>query len=302
MQAAGCEVWEPAESLAVMGLFEILRDLPRLLRLRARIRRHFLRARPDVFVGIDAPEFNLRLAPRLARRRHPDGAVRQSAGLGLAPEPRATAFIESVDLVLCLLPFEKRFYDNQGVAAEFVGHPLADAIPLDVDRAAARAALGPAGRRRGRSPCCPAAGAARWRALAEDFAATVALARRAASASCGSSRRWRARRPARSSPRCCGASRRRSPVQLIDGQAQTGADRRRRRAGRLRHGEPGGGAVQAAHGRRVPAGRHERLDHTAPESGQIQVFRAAKSTCGSARRRRVFSGTDRPGSRSERSF
>src|ERR1700721_2830115 len=62
MQAAGCEVWEPAESLAVMGLFEILRDLPRLFRLRARVRGRFLATKPDVFVGIDAPEFNLRLA------------------------------------------------------------------------------------------------------------------------------------------------------------------------------------------------------------------------------------------------
>ena len=62
MQTAGCEVWEPAESLAVMGLFEIVRHLPRLLRLRARVRTLFLAARPDVFVGIDAPEFNLRLA------------------------------------------------------------------------------------------------------------------------------------------------------------------------------------------------------------------------------------------------
>src|SRR5271155_2769841 len=61
MRAAGCGAWGPAESLAVMGLFEILRDLPRLLRLRARMRRRFLRARPDVFVGIDAPEFNLAL-------------------------------------------------------------------------------------------------------------------------------------------------------------------------------------------------------------------------------------------------
>ena len=60
MLAAGCVAWEPSESLAVMGLFEILRDLPRLLQLRARVRREFLRAAPDVFVGIDAPEFNLR--------------------------------------------------------------------------------------------------------------------------------------------------------------------------------------------------------------------------------------------------
>src|SRR5450631_4123943 len=62
MRAAGCDVWEPAESLAVMGLFEILRDLPRLFKLRARLRRAFTAARPDVFVGIDSPEFNLRLA------------------------------------------------------------------------------------------------------------------------------------------------------------------------------------------------------------------------------------------------
>ena len=62
MRAAGCEAWEPSESLAVMGLFEILGELPRLLRLRARVRRRFLAERPDVFVGIDSPEFNLRLA------------------------------------------------------------------------------------------------------------------------------------------------------------------------------------------------------------------------------------------------
>ena len=62
MRAAGCEVWEPSESLAVMGLFEILRDLPRLMRLLTRLRRSFIAARPDVFVGIDAPDTNLRLA------------------------------------------------------------------------------------------------------------------------------------------------------------------------------------------------------------------------------------------------
>ena len=89
MQAAGCEVWEPSESLAVMGLFEILRDLPRLFELRARIRRQFLRAKPDVFVGIDAPEFNLRTGAAIARGRHPDGAVREPAGMGMAARPGA---------------------------------------------------------------------------------------------------------------------------------------------------------------------------------------------------------------------
>ena len=140
MHAAGCEIWEPAESLAVMGLFEVLRDLPRLLKLRARVRRQFLAAKPDVFVGIDAPEFNLRLARDLRAAGIPTvqyvspqvWAWRQSRVHGMA---------RSVDLVLCLLPFEKRFYGSQGVAAEFVGHPLADAIPLEVDRRRARAEL-----------------------------------------------------------------------------------------------------------------------------------------------------------------
>jgi len=141
MQAAGCVVWEPAESLAVMGLFEILKDLPRLLRLRARVRRLFLDARPDVFVGIDSPEFNLRLARDLRRAGIPTVQY-VSPQVWAWRQRRVQSMHESVDAVLCLLPFEKRFYDAQGMPAEFVGHPLADAIPLDVDRARARAVLG----------------------------------------------------------------------------------------------------------------------------------------------------------------
>jgi lipid-A-disaccharide synthase len=141
MQAAGCEVWEPSESLAVMGLFEILRDLPRLLTLRAQIRRRFLQAKPDVFVGIDAPEFNLGLARQLRATGIPTVQY-VSPQVWAWRQGRVHSIHRSVDLVLCLLPFEKQFYDNRGVAAEFVGHPLADAIPLEVDRAQARAALG----------------------------------------------------------------------------------------------------------------------------------------------------------------
>ena len=140
MQAAGCAVWEPSESLAVMGLFEIIRDLPRLLRLRARIRTRFLAAKPDVFVGIDAPEFNLRLARDLRAAGIPTVQY-VSPQVWAWRQGRARSIHESVDLVLCLLPFEKRFYDEHGMRAEFVGHPLADAIPLNVDRPAARAAL-----------------------------------------------------------------------------------------------------------------------------------------------------------------
>ena len=141
MQAAGCEVWEPAESFAVMGLFEVLRDLPRLLRLLARIGDMFLAARPDVFIGIDAPDTNLRLARRLHAAGIPTVQY-VSPQVWAWRQSRVRSIHETVDLVLCLLPFEKRFYDEHGMRAEFVGHPLADAIPMTVDRQAARRALG----------------------------------------------------------------------------------------------------------------------------------------------------------------
>jgi lipid-A-disaccharide synthase len=140
MLAAGCEAWEPAESLAVMGLFEVVRELPRLLRLLARIRDLFLAARPDVFIGIDAPDTNLRLARRLHAAGIPTVQY-VSPQVWAWRQGRARSISQSVNLVLCLLPFEKRFYDAHGIPAEFVGHPLADAIPMDVDRRGARAAL-----------------------------------------------------------------------------------------------------------------------------------------------------------------
>jgi lipid-A-disaccharide synthase len=141
MQAAGCEVWEPAESFAVMGLFDVLRDLPRLAKLLARIKRMFLTARPDVFVGIDAPDTNLRVARTLHAAGIPTVQY-VSPQVWAWRQGRARHIRETVDLVLCLLPFEKRFYDEHGIRAEFVGHPLADAIPEKVDREAARRMLG----------------------------------------------------------------------------------------------------------------------------------------------------------------
>jgi lipid-A-disaccharide synthase len=140
MQAAGCESWEPAESLAVMGLFDVLRDLPRLLKLLARIKRMFLTQRPDVFIGIDAPDTNLRVARRLHAAGIPTVQY-VSPQVWAWRQGRARSIRESVDLVLCLLPFEKRFYDEHGIRAEFVGHPLADAIPENVDRESARRTL-----------------------------------------------------------------------------------------------------------------------------------------------------------------
>ncbi|HET7757123.1 MAG TPA: lipid-A-disaccharide synthase, partial [Steroidobacteraceae bacterium] len=141
MAAAGCEAWAGVESLAVMGLAEVLAHLPRLLRLRATLAARFLAARPDVFIGIDSPEFNLGLARRL-RRAGIRCVQYVSPQVWAWRQGRVRSIARDCDLVLCLLPFESEFYARHGVAAEFVGHPLADAIPLEVDRGAARRALG----------------------------------------------------------------------------------------------------------------------------------------------------------------
>jgi len=141
MQAEGCECWEPSESLAVMGLFEVISHLPRLLRLRRQVRERFLLERPDVFIGVDAPEFNLNLAPALHEAGIPTVQY-VSPQVWAWRQGRVAKMARFLDLVLCLLPFEKRFYDEHGLAAEFVGHPLADQVPLEPDRAGARAGLG----------------------------------------------------------------------------------------------------------------------------------------------------------------
>jgi len=141
MVAAGCEAWAGADSIAVMGLAEVVRHLPRLLKLRAQLRRRFLAARPDVFIGIDSPEFNLALAAGLKR-----AGIRTvqyvSPQVWAWRQGRVRTIGRDCDLVLCLLPFESAFYAEHAVRAEFVGHPLADQIPLEPDAAAARAALG----------------------------------------------------------------------------------------------------------------------------------------------------------------
>ena len=144
MIAAGCEAWAGAEELAVMGLAEVLHHLPRLLKLRASLVRRFLAARPDVFIGIDAPEFNI--GPLgLARRLHRAGIKTVqyvSPQVWAWRQGRVRHIGRDCDLVLCLLPFETAFYAEHEVRAVFVGHPLADQIALEVDRAAARGALG----------------------------------------------------------------------------------------------------------------------------------------------------------------
>jgi lipid-A-disaccharide synthase len=141
MRAAGLDAWHDASELAVMGLAEVLRHLPRLLRLRSGLRRRVLAWKPDVFIGIDAPDFNLGLEQWLKQR-----GVRTvhyvSPSVWAWREKRAERIGRSADLVLCLFPMEPEIYARHGVDARFVGHPLADTMPLEPDRHAARATLG----------------------------------------------------------------------------------------------------------------------------------------------------------------
>ena len=141
MVAAGCDLWEPAESLAVFGLIEPLAHLPRLLRLRRSLVKRWRESPPDVFVGIDAPDFNLVLEKKL-RASGIKTVHYVSPSIWAWRAGRIKTVQAAADTVLCILPFEKALYDDVDVDAVFVGHPKADAAPDNVDKAAARQALG----------------------------------------------------------------------------------------------------------------------------------------------------------------
>jgi lipid-A-disaccharide synthase len=141
MRAVGFDAWHDASELAVMGLSEVLRHLPRLLRLRRALRQRVLAWRPDVFIGIDAPDFNLGVE-RWLKQRGVRTVHYVSPSVWAWRENRAAKIGASADLVLCLFPMEPPIYARHGVDARFVGHPLADTMALDPDRAAARAQLG----------------------------------------------------------------------------------------------------------------------------------------------------------------
>jgi lipid-A-disaccharide synthase len=141
MRAAGCEVLGSSEELAVMGLVEPLRHLPRLLRLRARLQRAFVDRGMDVFIGIDSPAFNIGLAQRL-RRQGMATVQYVSPQVWAWRRGRVHRIAAAVDAVLCLLPFEPAEYAGLPVRAEFVGHPLADQVATQSGRDAARRGLG----------------------------------------------------------------------------------------------------------------------------------------------------------------
>jgi lipid-A-disaccharide synthase len=141
MAREGFDAWWPSDKLAVRGYVEVLRHYREIAGIRDRLAERLLKQRPDAFIGIDAPDFNLGLEARL-----------KTAGLkaihfvcpsiwAWRPE-RVHQIARSVDHVLCLFPFEPALLHKHGIAATYVGHPLADAIALDVPRDAARGALG----------------------------------------------------------------------------------------------------------------------------------------------------------------
>jgi lipid-A-disaccharide synthase len=141
MRAAGCEPVESIDALSVMGLAEVLAHLPRLLKLRRTLLERFARERPDAFIGIDAPDFNLGLARRLRARGIATAHLVSPTIWAWRPN-RVHGIGRAVDLMLCLYPFEPPLYARHAIGAAYVGHPLAEALDDRVTAVEGRRALG----------------------------------------------------------------------------------------------------------------------------------------------------------------
>lgn len=140
MEAQGMQSYFPMERLSVMGLVEVLGRLKELLARRKLLIQTLIEEKPDVFIGIDAPDFTLNIELKL-RQAGIKTVHYVSPSVWAWRQKRVLKIREGCDLMLTLLPFEARFYEEKGVPVRFVGHPLADTIPLEADRKAARAEL-----------------------------------------------------------------------------------------------------------------------------------------------------------------
>lgn len=141
MTSAGLQSFHPLDALSVMGVFEVLRDLPRLLAIRRDLRQRWASDPPDVFIGVDAPDFNLGLARTLRGQQVPTLQY-VSPTVWAWRAGRIRLIRKAIDRMLCIYPFEDEFFARAGVDSRFVGHPLADEIALETDHSAARESFG----------------------------------------------------------------------------------------------------------------------------------------------------------------
>jgi lipid-A-disaccharide synthase len=140
-QALGFQSWFPMERLSVMGLIEPLKRLPELFQIRRQCLKQFLKNPPDCFIGVDAPDFTLSIEKILRQTGIPTVHVVSPSVWAWRPG-RIKKIKAAVSLMLPLFPFEQIFYEKQGVPVHCIGHPLADSIPLTIDTASAKKALG----------------------------------------------------------------------------------------------------------------------------------------------------------------
>ncbi len=127
MEAAGMDVWYPLEKLAVRGYVEVLRNFAEIIGIRRKLKQRFSRRPPELFIGIDAPDFNLSLEAHLKRIGVPTVHY-VSPAIWMWRRERLPKIKRAVSKILTLFPFEARLYENAGVAADFVGHPLNDML------------------------------------------------------------------------------------------------------------------------------------------------------------------------------